>query len=116
MAAVSSGEVTWNRRSVLALMKHSEHDPERFATNLVQASSAQESADCSALTGYEHCQACAMPAVTQLVTELVNVRRRAWYIGGAQGTRRPSPPSLPSAPSLPRAPARRRSFFHAPLP
>jgi len=78
MAAVSSGEVTWNRRSVLALMKHSEHDPERFATNLVQASSAQESADCSALTGYEHCQACAMPAVTQLVTELVNVKDQIW--------------------------------------
>ena len=65
-----------DRANVMAGIRNSGNDPEKFATQLLQAQQVAVSPECIDLSGYEHCTQCAKPALTKLVTELVKVRRR----------------------------------------
>jgi hypothetical protein len=62
-----------DRTNVLAGIRSSGSNPEKFATQLLQAQHAGVSAECASMSGYEHCTQCAKPALTALVTELIKV-------------------------------------------
>jgi hypothetical protein len=63
-----------DRTNVLAGISNSGNNPEKFATQLLQAQQADVSPACADMTGYEHCAQCAKPALASLVTELVKVK------------------------------------------
>ena len=63
-----------DRTNVLAGIRSSGNNPEKFATQLLQAQQADVSPACADMSGYEHCTQCAKPALASLVTELVKVK------------------------------------------
>lgn len=63
--------------SVLAILQTSA-SPSSFATSLMQSSTAQQSAQCSSISGHEHCLKCAKPLMAMLVDQLVQVKAQVW--------------------------------------
>jgi len=78
LSAVATQAQAIDRTNVLAGIRNSGNNPEKFATQLLQAQQADVSPACADMTGYEHCVQCAKPALASLVTELVKVKDEVW--------------------------------------